>query len=452
MLSSEKFSGNIAVGIFIKQAVERVDIERRLFAITTKMVISRREVHSKFDLYLSLTMSTKQLYFNPYKIYLADYFLRCTLPPFVKYQVVANRQKYRTVRTSKLLTCVQVPLYFEEYRVDQQLRKLVVYGMNKIFDSNLFELLPDGSARVCAEDFNAGTDTVTYFLEERKRDFLLSTITLILHAISILCLMISFLIYVFKKDLRTIPGKINMILILSLALTLIIFQLSEFGSLQKRACVGFGIVLHYFWLVSFLTMSVSSFHMYRSFQFSNTNSRYHLNNIQAYMVFITFLPCMIIALNILISWLVLGNGDVGYGNRMCFIDNPYSRLASFIIPLGVMCICSLFFFVKTIISIRNVPKVPGNQSVRNEFVIFCRLFTITGITWVLQIIDGFLPFSTFSYISSIINSLQGIAIFVAFFLNKRVIDCKCMAQNDSHNKPLSKGESTVDSNTDVTRL
>lgn len=192
MLSSEKFSGNIAVGIFIKQAVERVDIERRLFAITTKMVISRREVHSKFDLYLSLTMSTKQLYFNPYKIYLADYFLRCTLPPFVKYQVVANRQKYRTVRTSKLLTCVQVPLYFDEYRVDQQLGKLVVYGMNKIFDSNLFELLPDGSARVCAEDFNAGTDTVTYFLEERKRDFLLSTITLILHAISILCLMISF--------------------------------------------------------------------------------------------------------------------------------------------------------------------------------------------------------------------------------------------------------------------
>lgn len=161
---------------------------------------------------------------------------------------------------------------------------------------------------------------------------------------------------------------------------------------------------------------------------------------------------MIIALNIVISWLVLGNGDVGYGNRMCFIDNPYSRLASFIIPLGVMCICSLSFFVKTINSIRNVPKVPGNQSVRNEFVIFFRLFTITGITWVLQIIDGFLPFSTFSYISSIINSLQGIAIFVAFFLNKRVIDCKCMAQNDSHNKPLSKGESTVDSNTDVTSL
>lgn len=86
MLSSEKFSGNIAVGIFIKQAVERVDIERRLFAITTNMVISRKKVHSKFDLYLSLTMSTKQLYFNPYKIYLADYFLRCTLPPFVKYQ------------------------------------------------------------------------------------------------------------------------------------------------------------------------------------------------------------------------------------------------------------------------------------------------------------------------------------------------------------------------------
>lgn len=244
-----------------------------------------------------------------------------------------------------------------------------------------------------------------------------------------------------------------MILILSLILTLTVFQLSKFGSSQKMACVGIGIALHYFWLVSFLTMTVSSFHMYKIFQFSNINTSAGSNDIfRVYIAFITLLPCVVVVLNIIISWQVSDTGIIGYGNRMCFIDNTYSRLASFIIPVGIMCLSSLFFFVRTIISIKRVPNVPGNQSVRNEFGIFCRLFTITGITWVLQIIDGFLPFTTFSYISSIINSLQGTAIFIAFFLNKRIINCKFTVSKDSHNTTPAKRESTEESTTNDTRL
>lgn len=42
----------------------------------------------------------------------------------------------------------------------------MVYGMNKIFDFNLFEFLFDGLVRVCVEDFNVGIDIVMFFLEE----------------------------------------------------------------------------------------------------------------------------------------------------------------------------------------------------------------------------------------------------------------------------------------------
>ncbi|XP_034304496.2 G-protein coupled receptor Mth2-like [Magallana gigas] len=449
MLSSQQFSGSVSVGLFIKRAVQRVNFEMLLIAFTTKMMISRNEtVYLQF----SFTKRISNLHFNPYKLYLAEYFSRCTLPEFVKYQVVANRQKYQTVWISKQLTCVQVSLDFDEYHLDKQSGKLTVFGIDKIYDQDLFVTLPDGSARICVEDLDIETNTVALF-SNQESEFLLSKLTLILNVISILCLLISFLIYVFKKDLRTVPGKINMLLILSLGLTLTVFQLSKFGTPQKMACVGFGIALHYFWLMSFSSMMVSSFHMYRIFQFSNINTSDGFNKIlRVYITFITISPCVVVVLNIIISWQVSGNGDIGYGNRRCFIDNPYSRLASFIIPIGVICICSLLFFVRTIISIKRVPNIPGNQSVRNEFGIFCRLFTITGIAWALQIIDGFLPFSTFSYISSIINSLQGTAIFIAFFLNKRVMNCKCTTRNDSHNKTQAKRESTEESYTDVTRL
>nr|XP_034311804.1 adhesion G-protein coupled receptor G2 [Crassostrea gigas] len=319
--------------------------------------------------------------------------------------------------------------------------------MNTLYDYDLFDHLPDGSARICAADFNVGTKPVTRNQDSKN---LLSKLTIILNCISIICLMITFLIYVSKKKLRTMPGKMNMILIFSLFLTLVVFQLSKFGSTEKWACIGFGIAIHYFWLVSFSSMTASSFHMFRIFRFSQICNTNHSNGLlKIYIVSVSIFPCVVVVLNIVISWILSGKEDVGYGNKICFIDNKFLRLATFTIPVCLMCLLNLLFFVITIISIRKVPNVPENKSIRSEFRIFCRLFTITGIPWVLQIIDGYLPFSTFSYVTTVINSLQGTAIFAAFVLNKRVIrilwkSCKLSRNGNS--------DTTVETNTDDTKL
>lgn len=443
-LLSHYFSGSIAVGIFINQAVYRVDIEKQLIDITNKMEISSNKT---FNVYLFFFMRIEHSYLNPYKIFLAKYFSKCSLPEIVKYKKVLNRHKYRTVRISKLLTCIQVSLALNEYSFNKHSGKVKILDIDTVFDYDLFDNLPDGSGRVCAADFNVRTKPVT---PKQDSKHLLSKLTAILNCISIICLMITFLIYVLKKKLRTMPGKMNMILIFSLFLTLIVFQLSKFGSTEKWACIGFGVAIHYFWLVSFSSMTACSFHMFRIFRFSQLYNNNHFNGLlKVYTVFVIIFPCVVVVLNIVLSWILSGKENVGYGNKNCFIDNKFSRLATFTIPVGLMCLLNSLFFVVTIVSIRKVPNVPENKSIRSEFRIFCRLFTITGIPWVLQIIDGYLPFSTFSYVTSIINSLQGTAIFAAFVLNKRVIrllwkSCKLSRNGNS--------DSVVETNTDDTKL
>lgn len=92
ILLSQEFSGSIAVGMFIEQAVERVDFEKQLIAkIDT------------YYLHVSFSMRLERFHFNPYKIYQAEYFSRCTLQERVNNKVVENRQKYRTVLVSKRL-------------------------------------------------------------------------------------------------------------------------------------------------------------------------------------------------------------------------------------------------------------------------------------------------------------------------------------------------------------
>lgn len=70
-LFSQEFSGCIAVGMFIEQAVEKVDFEKQLIAIATQLVISKIDT---YYLHVSFSMRLEHFHFNPYKIYQAEYF------------------------------------------------------------------------------------------------------------------------------------------------------------------------------------------------------------------------------------------------------------------------------------------------------------------------------------------------------------------------------------------
>lgn len=87
ILFSQEFSGCIA--LFIEQALERVDFKKQLIAIATQLVISKIDT---YYLHVSFSMRLERFHFNPYKIYQAEYFSRCTLQERVNNKVVENRQ------------------------------------------------------------------------------------------------------------------------------------------------------------------------------------------------------------------------------------------------------------------------------------------------------------------------------------------------------------------------
>lgn len=132
-------------------------------------------------------------------------------------------------------------------------------------------------------------------------------------------------------------------------------------------------------------------------------------------------PATIVSANIIGTFANEKDGTLGYGEIRCFIDSRLSLLASFMVPVALLCSANTIFFIRTLISIKKTPDVPENTKKRNEFAIFVRLFTVTGLTWILQIVDAFLQFSAFSYVTEVINGLPGVAIFMAFITNKRVI-------------------------------
>jgi hypothetical protein len=75
-----------------------------------------------------------------------------------------------------------------------------------------------------------------------------------------------------------------------------------------------------------------------------------------------------------------------------------------------------------------MPKLKIDKTIRkskedtSEVLIVCKLFSLTGSVWILQIIDGFLPeISLFSFITSVLTSSQGMFIFLCYATSPQVL-------------------------------
>ena len=336
-------------------------------------------------------------------------------------------QMYRKVLVSSVLLCRLITLGTEEYNVTEN-NHVSLARKDAILPTSQYEILTDGSMRVCYEYlkqiafFKNHFDAYPNFEIERY----LWIVTLSCTIVSVIVLFISLLIYCIFPELRTIPGKLFMMLMISLLLVLIFQQVSSAFVGFDVGCSVIGVFLHYAWLVVFTSMQASNFRMFKVFTATNTRMQSSIvgcnKEIILNIFYILFLPFFIVASHIAISAILSEGKSFGYGGRKCFIMDKTSIFVTFISPIVLICLSNIYFFVRTVASIHNTPIPQGQESQRNELGIYMRLTSITGLSWLLQVIDSFIPLTEFSFVASSINSLQGLTIFMAFILNKRTMN------------------------------
>jgi hypothetical protein len=109
-------------------------------------------------------------------------------------------------------------------------------------------------------------------------------------------------------------------------------------------------------------------------------------------------------------------------------------LLTFIIPTILQIIFNIVMFSITFHYIRNTPKVQSSQH-RNELSIFLKLFLLTGISWILMIVDGFFEISPFTFLATVVNGSQGLFLFISFVCNKKAM---CALKKKLFKKPLQE--------------
>lgn len=110
----------------------------------------------------------------------------------------------------------------------------------------------------------------------------------------------------------------------------------------------------------------------------------------------------------------------GYGGSACFLPSSIALLWFVILPITLQILFNLLMFSITFHYIRKTPKVESSKD-RNEFSIFLKLFLLTGVSWILLVVDGFFEISLFTFLATIINGSQGVFLFISYVCNKKVL-------------------------------
>ncbi|XP_013791129.1 G-protein coupled receptor Mth2-like [Limulus polyphemus] len=113
----------------------------------------------------------------------------------------------------------------------------------------------------------------------------------------------------------------------------------------------------------------------------------------------------------------------GFGLYHCWFGHKKALSLFFVTPLGTVMFMNVVFFICSARIIVNTSSdVTNNQtkSSRQNFRLYSKLALLTGLTWIVGLLAGYLDYESLWYIFVLLNTLQGLFIFVSFSCTRKV--------------------------------
>ncbi|XP_016134489.1 adhesion G-protein coupled receptor G2-like [Sinocyclocheilus grahami] len=249
------------------------------------------------------------------------------------------------------------------------------------------------------------------------QDKILTFITYIGCGVSAIFLSVTLLTYLaFDKIRRDIPSKILIHLCFSLLLLNLVFLLDSWLALYRDAeglCISTAFFLHYFLLVSFTWMGLEALHMYLAIikVFNKFMSRYMLK----FSLVGWGVPLVVVIIVIAVNKENYGRFSGGT-NDFCWLNNKIAFYVAVVAYFCIIFVLNLAMFVVVMIHLRRIKRRnPHNNQYRSSLH---DLRSVAGLTILLGLTWGFAFFAwgpvhlAFTYMFTILNSLQGFFIFI----------------------------------------
>ncbi|XP_071137010.1 uncharacterized protein [Mytilus edulis] len=404
----------IAFDVFIESNIYRNDLEQSLLKIAPENSDFEKD-NDTFSMEISLASAFSDLLTFVHMAREFRYESKCWKLE-ENTELLNKYGNYKSTKINRQIVCPQFVFDADQYTIDGYSVLLIKYKI--IIHYDIFLIDSNNKIRICVDDF------LSFLLNryiKSSTEYALEITTIVCTCVSLFCLLVTFITYCIFPILRTLPGKNNMCLILSLLIAQTCLQFGTIWTDRILICKAIGIILHVFWLSTFACMNVCSYHMYSVFTTFRPTSSMSENNglFLRYVCYSYGTPFIIVIINISTQIMLSGGANIGYGGSNCFISD-IPQIAAFICPVGLICVINIWLFGFTAYTIYTRPIIRSTANDKQDFYVYIKLFSLTGITWIGQIVDSFIPLSVFSFVVTILTGLQGLFIFLSFVCNKRV--------------------------------
>lgn len=319
----------------------------------------------------------------------------------------------------KFLNCLLISLADEDY-VMLPNRTIFVPKYDKLYEPTSY-YASDGSVLVC-----------THFTSDHETKFLpvLGYVTVVGLGVSMLFLVLHFVAFCIVPDLQNLSGKNLASQCTALFFAYLCFIVGQFESLSGASCTAVAFLTFYFFQVSFFWMGVMAFDVWRTLKMATTELRVasgrQTKRFLAYSFFTWITPLFILAVLAFAHYTSLFSPPYrpGFSGPPCWFKQRRSLLVFFATPLFAIMLANVVLFVASarMIVMTGQTSVKRQSTLqRRNFKLYLRLALLMGLTWTVGLVAGYTDAAFLFYAFVVLNTLQGLFIFVAFSCSSKVL-------------------------------
>ena len=352
------------------------------------------------------------------------------LVPYGKLTLHSCQKKQLPLLVTKFIVCPMIHLQVDDFSIIDNGTGLYFTDLNIYLTHRNYLQKNKNEISVCIDDYIPATKEHNVLMQKQNdhsnQISTLSILSLTCVCCSVLCLLLTLIVYVLLPTLRTQPGINNMFLSLSLLLALALFQFGAGQTLDELPCIVMGLAVHFLWLNSIFWTNICCYHMFITF--GTTRLSHHneasLKTTFKYNIYCFLVSCSFIVANIIWSLSRDSVRSVGYGirNYMCYIKLPYMVAYTIALPAGIVVVTNIMMYVLVVcrISRKRFASTNRNHTNWRYFSVYVKLSSITGMVWLSYIPVYLTTYLIFEIIYTVLLTSQGVFIMLAFICNIRV--------------------------------
>ncbi|XP_018408005.1 PREDICTED: cadherin EGF LAG seven-pass G-type receptor 1 [Nanorana parkeri] len=222
-------------------------------------------------------------------------------------------------------------------------------------------------------------------------------------SVSLVALLLTFILLVIIRTLRSNIHNIHKNLVAALFFSELVFLIGINQTENPFVCTVIAILLHYFYMSTFAWMFVEGLHIYRMLTEVRNIDTGHM---RFYYVVGYGIPAII-------TGLAVGLDPQGYGNPdFCWLSVHDTLIWSFAGPIGIVVAINIIIFVLAVKTScgrrqRMFEKTGVLSTLRTAFL----LLLLISATWLLGLMAVNSDVMTFHYLFAIFSCMQGLFIF-----------------------------------------